>query len=57
MAPVSEELNEEMDIWYGGRMYRAEYINEKEFKRAIKLLNENNATYESSMTAEYIKHL
>ena len=30
------------------------YINEKEMKRAIKLMKENKATDESGMIAEYI---
>ena len=36
---------------------RVGYINEKELKRAIKLMKENEATYESGMIAEYIKAL
>ena len=36
---------------------RVGYIIEKELKRAIKLMNENEATDESRMVAEYIKAL
>ena len=33
------------------------YIDEKELKRAIKLMKENNATYKIAMIAEYIEAL
>ena len=39
----------------GGMKNRVGYINQKELERAIKLMKENKATYESGMIAEYIK--
>ena len=36
---------------------RGGLINEKELKRAIKLMKENTTTYESGMIAYYIKAL
>ena len=45
------------DIVDGDMKNRAGFINEKELKRAIKLLKENNATDESDMIAKYIKAL
>ena len=36
---------------------RGGFINEKELKRAIKLMKENKATDESGMIAEYINSL
>ena len=43
------------DIGDGGMKNRVWYNNEKELKRAIKLMKENKATYESGMIADYIK--
>ena len=45
------------EIVDGGVNNRVVFINEKELKRAIKLMKEYQATDESGMIAEYIKAL
>ena len=50
-----QHLEVKKDIVNGGMKNREGYINEKDLKRAIKLLKENKATDESGMIAEYIK--
>ena len=45
------------EIVDGGMKNRVGFINEKELKRAIKLMKENNVRDESVMISEYIKAL